>query len=206
MRHASRWNLSPAAQRCFTTLMMCLRGSVCIYQGEELGPAGGARSPTRTSRIPTAIKFWPEFKGRDGCRTPMVWEPSNDLGGFTSGDERPWLPVAPEHLPMSVAAQERDPAALLHHYRRAIGLRAGDDIWSKGGQSGMEAQGDVLRFTRTHEGREVACLFNLGAGEAIVDLPAGDWRQVARELGTAAPDGVRVHLGPWQPCLLERAD
>ncbi len=205
MRHASRWNLSPAAQRCFTTLMMCLRGSACIYQGEELG-LPEAQVAYEDLQDPYGIKFWPEFKGRDGCRTPMVWEPSNDLGGFTSGAERPWLPVAPEHLSMSVASQERDPTALLHHYRRAIGLRAGDDIWSKGAQAGMEVQGDVLRFTRTHEGREVACLFNLGEGEAIVDLPPGDWRQVARELGTAGPDGARVHLGPWQPCLLERAD
>ena len=37
MRHASRWALSPAAQRLFVTMLMCLRGSVCLYQGEELG-------------------------------------------------------------------------------------------------------------------------------------------------------------------------
>ncbi len=69
----------------------------------------------------------------------------------------------------------------------------------------MEAQGDVLRFVRTHEDREIACLFNLGEGEAIVDLPDGDWHQVAPELGTARAEGARVHLGPWQACLLERA-
>ena len=36
-RHASRWDLPPAAQRMFATMLMCLRGSVCLYQGEELG-------------------------------------------------------------------------------------------------------------------------------------------------------------------------
>ena len=204
IRHVTRWALSPAAQRCFTTLLMCLRGSACIYQGEELG-LPEAEVAYEDLQDPYGIQFWPEFKGRDGCRTPMVWEPSNDKGGFSAGERRPWLPVAPEHLPLSVAAQERDPAALLHHYRRAIGMRRGDPIWSKGGQGGMEAQGDVLRFVRTHEGREAVCLFNLGDVEVIADLPEGAWRQVAPELGTARPEGGRVHLGPWQPCLVERA-
>ena len=205
IRHASRWNLSPAAQRCFTTLMMCLRGSACVYQGEELG-LPEAEVAFEDLRDPYGIQFWPEFKGRDGCRTPMVWEPSSDRAGFSSGARRPWLPVAPEHLPLSVSAQERDPAALLHHYRRAIHLRTGDPLWSKGEQRAMEAQGDVLRFVRASEGREVQCLFNLGDVEVIAELPGGDWRQVAPELGTARPEGARVHLGPWQPCLLERAD
>ena len=88
----------PPAQRCFTTLMMCLRGSACIYQGEELG-LPEADVAYEDLQDPYGIQFWPEFKGRDGCRTPMVWEPSNDMGGFSSGAEaRPWLPVAPEHL------------------------------------------------------------------------------------------------------------
>ena len=75
-RHATRWDLSPSAQRVFATLMMCLRGSVCLYQGEELG-LPEAEVGFDDLRDPYGIEFWPEFKGRDGCRTPMVWEPSN---------------------------------------------------------------------------------------------------------------------------------
>lgn len=69
-RHASRWNLSPAAQRLFATLMMCLRGSVCIYQGEELG-LPEAEVGFEDLQDPYGIQFWPEYKGRDGCRTPL---------------------------------------------------------------------------------------------------------------------------------------
>ena len=73
MRHTSRWNLSTGAQRMFITLIMALRGSVCIYQGEELGlPEAELRF--EDLQDPYGIEFWPEFKGRDGCRTPMVWD------------------------------------------------------------------------------------------------------------------------------------
>ncbi len=75
MRHATRWNLSPPPQRAFATLLMCLRGSVCLYQGEELG-LPEADVAFEDLQDPYGIEFWPEFKGRDGCRTPMVWETS----------------------------------------------------------------------------------------------------------------------------------
>ena len=201
VRHASRWNLSPMAQRCFVTLIMCLRGSVCLYQGEELG-LPEAEVAFEHLKDPYGIRFWPEFKGRDGCRTPMVWEPSNTNGGFS--DAAPWLPVDERHLGLSVAQQERDPAAILHHYRRAIALRTSDALLARGAQSEVEAQGDVLRFTRAHEDREVLCLFNLGDAPRDIVLPAGEWAQVGAELGTARPDHGRVALGGWQAALLER--
>ena len=54
-------------------LLMSLRGSVCLYQGEELGLTE-AELAFEDLQDPYGIRFWPEFKGRDGCRTPMVWE------------------------------------------------------------------------------------------------------------------------------------
>jgi len=70
-RHVSRWQLSPAAARTFATLLMCLRGSACIFQGEELG-LPEADIAFDDIQDPYGREFWPEFKGRDGCRTPMV--------------------------------------------------------------------------------------------------------------------------------------
>ena len=204
VRHASRWNLSPEAQRAMITLLMCLRGSACIYQGEELGLTE-AEVAFEDLQDPYGIEFWPEFKGRDGCRTPMVWEPSNRSGGFTSG--RPWLPVSAEHLACSVAAQESDPAAPLHHYRRAVALRRAHPALSRGAHADLAARGDVLSFGRSHDGQELFCAFNLGAGPAVIDMPAGaGWTAIGQDLGAVAgpdPSG-RLNLAPWQPALLRR--
>lgn len=199
MRHVTRWDLSPAAHRCYTTMMIALRGSICLYQGEELG-LPEADVAFEDLQDPYGIEFWPEFKGRDGCRTPMVWEPSNQNGGFSA--EAPWLPVSHDHLMRSVEAQEHDPAAPLHHYRRALAFRRTHPALIKGVHDDMQAQGDVLSFTRSYEGQTLFCAFNLSDTPSTVDMPAGSWTTVGAELGStgAGPDG-KLHLGPWQPCF-----
>ncbi|WP_299043973.1 alpha-amylase family glycosyl hydrolase [uncultured Tateyamaria sp.] len=199
MRHASRWDLTPAAIRAYATLILCLRGSVCLYQGEELG-LPEADVAFEDLQDPYGIEFWPEFKGRDGCRTPMVWEPSNSNGGFTGGE--PWLPVSREHLHSSVSTQEDDPTALLHHYRKAVALRHTHKALSKGDHSGVTATGDVVHFTRHHDDQTIFCAINLSDEPATLDLPDGAWVTIGSELGSTAPspDG-HVHLGPWQVAL-----
>ncbi|MEM1237358.1 MAG: alpha-glucosidase family protein [Pseudomonadota bacterium] len=199
MRHASRWDLSPAAQRLFHTLMICLRGSLCLYQGEELG-LPEADVPFEDIQDPYGIEFWPEFKGRDGCRTPMVWERSNNNGGFSDGAS--WLPVPGEHLNRAVEVQEQDPEALIHHYRRALSFRKASATLQKGAQSAMDATGPVLSFTRSHEGETVFCAFNMSDDPATAALPTGTWVATATHLGSIPPgaDG-KIQLGPWQAAI-----
>jgi len=203
MRHASRWNLSPVAQRAFTTLMMCLRGSACIYQGEELGLTE-AEVAFEDLQDPYGIEFWPEFKGRDGCRTPMVWEESNQNGGFSTA-ARTWLPVPHQHLRSSVSAAEADPTALIHHYRRAISFRHSHTALMMGTSEAMSATGDVLQFIRGNGEEQIFCAFNLSDKPAEVHLPDGKWMQIGAELNSAhAADNGVAGLGPWQPCLAIR--
>lgn len=201
-RHASRWDLSPAAQRMFATLIMCLRGSVCIYQGEELG-LPEADVAFEDLQDPYGIEFWPQFKGRDGCRTPMIWENNNQNGGFSEG--RPWLPVASEHLALAVAAQEDEPGALLHHYRRAIAFRHAHPALASGEHDGLRGVGDVVYFTRQHPDETLLCVFNISDTPSDFAMPSGDWVMIGEELGSAhvSADG-KLYLGPWQVCLARR--
>lgn len=199
VRHTSRWSLSPAAQRLYTTLIMCLRGTVCLYQGEELG-LHEADVTFEDLQDPYGIEFWPEFKGRDGCRTPMVWEQGAHAGAFTSG--KPWLPVSTEHLGSSVNTQENDPGALLHHYRRAIAFRHAHAALKAGAHSELRASGNVIQFTRTLGDEALFCVFNVSDSPSDFVKPEGDWHEIGAEIGGAhaSPDG-KIHLGPWQPWL-----
>lgn len=201
MRHVSRWALSDAAARCMTSLIMCLRGSVCIYQGEELGLTE-ADVAFEDLQDPYGIEFWPEFKGRDGCRTPMVWENSNQNAGFSEGT--PWLPVSETHAQNSVAAQLDDPEAMLHHYKAAIAFRHAYPALAGGSHHDLKADGDVLSFTRKTDTETIFCAFNLSDGPAKATLPAGKWEQIGADLHSAAVTGPTVTLGPWQPCLAKR--
>ena len=70
--------------RLYLVLLFTLRGSVCLYQGEELGlPEAALLDAERQD--PYGRAFWPDFKGRDGCRTPMPWENAVQKEVFTRG-------------------------------------------------------------------------------------------------------------------------
>ncbi|MBN2630694.1 MAG: DUF3459 domain-containing protein [Rhodobacteraceae bacterium] len=201
VRHITRWGLSDAAAKTYTVLLMCLRGSLCLYQGEELG-LPEADIAFEDLQDPYGIAFWPEFKGRDGCRTPMVWQSDNANGGFSPA--KPWLPVTAAHLGRSVAAQEADPTSMLHHYRRALAFRRANPVLQVGDLVDLVAMGDLARFRRTKDA-EIFCAFNLGEGPAHTQLPQGDWGAIGGDLGATAAMGGEVTLGAWGFCLMRKA-
>ncbi len=87
-RHVTRWkahcNDVDALARQAAAMLLSFRGSVCLYQGEELGLEESALAFEELTD-PPGITFWPDYKGRDGCRTPMPWDRGNDYSGFSTG-------------------------------------------------------------------------------------------------------------------------
>jgi alpha-glucosidase len=201
VRHVTRWGLGTEAAKTYATLLVCLRGSLCLYQGEELG-LPEADLTLEELRDPYGIQFWPEFKGRDGARTPMVWVTDNANAGFSAA--RPWLPVKAPHLPLSVAAQEHDDASVLAHYRRVLAFRRAHPVLRGGAMLEVAAHGEVATFRRSGE-EELFCAFNLGDHQADARLPEGNWITIGTELGSQTATGGRVSLAPWGICLAKRA-
>jgi len=188
MRHTSRWNLDEQGRRLYALLMMCVRGSVCLYQGEELG-LPEAEIGFEDLQDPYGIEFWPEFKGRDGCRTPMVWDSEQENGGFSK--EKPWLPVPNEHLSRSVEVQEQENNSLLHYYRKVIEFRKQHPVLSKGAQTPLSVDGSVATFHRTLNDVDMFCAFNIGGDDAKVSLPDGEWNLIDADLGTSTIEHAR---------------
>ena len=199
-RHASRWNLDDAATRQYAVLMMCLRGSACLYQGEELG-LGEADVPFEKLQDPYGIEFWPEYKGRDGCRTPMVWAAQDEQSGFSVAE--PWLPVSAVQAENAVDRLETNPHSMLHHYRRAIALRHAHSALASGAQKEMAQNGPVLTFLREDAFEQIFCAFNLGGDPTNVELPEGKWRAIGRDLGSVE-GASNVMLNASQFCLMVR--
>ncbi|MCO6048932.1 alpha-glucosidase family protein [Mesorhizobium sp. RP14(2022)] len=203
-RTASRWgdNVAPDNRTAFTklvaSLLLSLRGSVCLYQGEELGLTE-AQLRFEDLQDPYGIRFWPDFKGRDGCRTPMVWDAGDKAGGFSSG--KPWLPVPPEHLLMAVSAEEDDDASVLAHYRRFLRFRKTHPSLQRGSILFLKAEGDVLAFRREWEGETLVCAFNLGEVPAEIALEDADGCATLPDSGhsgTVSGDTITLPpLGAW---------
>ncbi|PJN94364.1 alpha-glucosidase, partial [Amaricoccus sp. HAR-UPW-R2A-40] len=105
VRHATRWARHGASEDALAkqaaALLLSLQGSICVYQGEELGQTETDLAYDELTD-PQGLRFWPENKGRDGCRTPMVWDDAPN-GGFSTG--APWLPVKAPQAARHVAGQ-----------------------------------------------------------------------------------------------------
>jgi alpha-glucosidase len=172
VRHLSRWRGHAddplRLAKLAASLLLSLRGSICLYQGEELA-LGESELAFEDLVDPYGIRLWPEFKGRDGCRTPMVWEAADRLGGFTTG--KPWLPVTAEHLDRAADRQVDDPNSVLQHYRRTLSLRHRHPALRRGTIDLLPDAGQVLAFIRRGGGEAVLCIFNLGRTATRYALP-----------------------------------
>jgi alpha-glucosidase len=162
VRHVSRWKEHGVSQdalaRLTAAMLLSFEGSVCLWQGEELGQTDTVLAFEELTD-PQGINFWPEPIGRDNTRTPMVWDGSAN-GGFSAG--KPWLPVKPPQLARHVAGQEAEAESVLHLYRKALAFRRQTPALISGRSHFHDVPGPLLAFTRGDGPGAVTCIFNLG--------------------------------------------
>lgn len=192
IRTATRMGAGSA--KVMLALLAALRGTILLYQGEELGlPEVSLRRDQL--RDPVGDLYYPLFKGRDGCRTPMPWQADAPNLGFTTG--APWLPLGPAHAALAVSAQEADPDSTLAYARKVLAARRAHAALRAGTLTLLP---DGLAFVRQAGDERIVCAFNLGPGEAMLDLP-GPTQDLGLDTGLARLDGTRLSLGPMSAFL-----
>lgn len=186
-RAVSRWGSGePRFARLLMALLLSLRGSICLYQGEELGLTEATLAEEQL-RDPFGIAYWPAFRGRDGSRTPMPWAAAERHGGFSAGE--PWLPLPDAHLALAVDRQEADSASLLHDFRRFLNWRRSVPALVLGTLKPLALPEPLVGFVRAFEGQRIIAIFNVSARPARFDAaPFGDIRPLP-ESGFAAALG-----------------
>ncbi|GAB3382479.1 alpha-glucosidase family protein [Lysobacter fragariae] len=200
-RAVTRWggeHASSAFASQLVALVCSLRGSVCLYQGEELG-LPEADVPYESLQDPYGKTFWPNFKGRDGCRTPMPWNATANAGFSVA---KPWLPVPAEHFDRNVATQDIDARSSLNATRAFLRWRRTQPVLTFGDIEFIETPEPVLAFKRTYQNESMLVAFNLSAHPVDWALPAG-----MRPHPIAAPgvqpgtiEGPRLHLPAHGAC------
>jgi alpha-glucosidase len=161
-RVVTRWQalMGSAAQIAplLLALLGSLRGSICLYQGEELG-LSEAQLAYEQLQDPYGKSMWPAFAGRDGCRTPMPWQSHAQHGGFS--EVHPWLPVPPEHLQAAVDLQLRLPDSVLRRYQGFLRWRQHIPALRAGSMTLLPAHDQVVAFERRLGDERLLCVFNL---------------------------------------------
>ena len=201
VRPVTRWGGGQgddALAKLALTILVALKGTVLMYQGEELG-LPEVDLDRKDIKDPVGDLYFPWVKGRDGCRTPMPWESGADGAGFTSGT--PWLPIPDYHKSRAVDTQG-GPSSVLAHAKRVVALRKAHPALKLGDIRFLDTEGKVLAFTRQGEGERLLCVFNLGAEAARYSLPEGAGEAVF-ELGEVTRDGGSLSFAARSAAILK---
>ena len=193
-RVASRWggeNPPRAFAKMLVCLLLCLRGTIFLYQGEELG-LPQARIPREGLRDPEGIRFSPHGLGRDGARTPFPWQSDAAHAGFS--DVQPWLGVDARHAELAVDGQEEDTESVLRLSRQAIAARRSNAALTLGTIRFEDTPEPVLHFHREHRVEHVQCLFNLGDEPTSTLLPQKPRQWLMRNLQSTGRTGREITL------------
>jgi alpha-glucosidase len=182
-----------ARARAAALLLLGLRGSAFLYQGQEMG-LPDAQIP------PEAVV---DLDGRDPERAPIPWERPSTAGpgaGFTTGT--PWLPIVEEAEELAAAAQRVDPRSALSLWRRLIGLRRGSRALATGDQRMLPSGDEVIAWVREGGGERLLVAINMSSSPVTCDVAEPGAGPGRLELSTAperpggAVDPRALTLGP----------
>jgi alpha-glucosidase len=179
------------------TLVLTLRGTPFLFQGDELGLPDSPIPPERIVDV----------DGRDGVRAPIPWEPPSRAGagaGFSSGE--PWLPITPEAERLNAASEAADPGSPFSFQRRLLAVRRASPALQLGSYRSLDAAEGVYAYVREAADERVLVALNFTPGERRVDLAAAAEAQAGETLvsthrdGPAALDGLE--LAPHEALVL----
>ncbi len=197
-RLATRWcGGDPAKVRLALLMLLTLRGTPVLYQGDEIGLTDGDIAKDQLLD-PVGLRFWPHYKGRDPERTPMPWD-GGPNAGFTAPGVTPWLALA--DAPVHVAGQRHEPGSVLHLVRDVIALRRRSPDLLAGDYRRLPSGDGTWVYRR---GSATVVALNLSDRHEEIVLPPGPGTvavgtQRDRE---GSGTGEVLGLGPWEGAVL----
>ncbi|MBV8463857.1 MAG: DUF3459 domain-containing protein [Acidimicrobiales bacterium] len=154
---------SEARVRAASVLLLTLRGTPFLYQGDELGLEDAAIPPERAV----------DPGDRDGTRAPMPWTADPDHGWPTRAGHEPWLPFPPEAEARNHASLRQDPGSILHLHRRLLALRKRTPALTDGDFALLAGPEGTLAFRRGLGADRRVVMVNF-TGEEIDLTDSGD--------------------------------
>jgi len=164
-------------------LILTLRGTPFLYNGEEIGMSDYQLPDVDLFRDPPAAALYAALisdgigpqealvraadSSRDRCRTPMQWNNTSANAGFSPAGAQPWLPLNPNYAQgINVADQENDPRSMLSFYKELLHLRRLTPALVDGTYEQVhEGSADYFAFLRKSQANGQTCLVILNNSE-----------------------------------------
>lgn len=209
------------------TLLMTMRGTPYVYQGEEIGMTNVAFDSIDSYRDVETLNAYKEEvleggrdegdfiravhrMGRDNVRTPVQWDDSENAG-FCDKNVDPWIQLNPSYKKINVSSQLDDPESIYAYYKKVIAFRKAHkglvyndvDVWTLD----HDQLFCYLRPATTNgidNGlQSYAVMLNMSDDPAEVSLPEGVILgekilfNYSKKTNQATKDSS-VHLEPWE--------
>ena len=195
-----------AAAKVLAAVLLTMRGTPFVYQGEELGFANVAwdsiddyddvsshnqyemalqRGLSESEALACVHRY-----SRDNARTPMQWDETANAG-FTKGT--PWLPVHDDFATQNAHAESMDEGSVLTWYRTLAKLRTSrDELLAGSWKELMSDSEEVFAFARELGDARSLTLVNWTEKEASYDASLVEGLELlVGSLGTAEPGVLR---------------
>ena len=173
--------------KALATILLTLRGTPFIYQGQELGidnvkwqsisnyndiSSHGQYDIAKNEGYSDeeAMKFIHRYS-RDNARTPMQWN-QEENAGFSRG--KSWLPIHDDFAKYCVEVENKNEDSVLNFYRRLVKLRSegkSAEILQKGTYKELtNVDKMIYAFERCFENQKIITLVNFSGKSIKYDL------------------------------------
>ncbi|HVZ66772.1 MAG TPA: alpha-amylase family glycosyl hydrolase [Patescibacteria group bacterium] len=141
-------------------LLLTLRGNAFIYNGEEIGMRN-RKIPKDKSNDTYDLSSPGLGLGRNGQRTPMQWNDTNNAGFSTN---EPWLPVSLNYGKVNAESENNDPKSFLNLYKKLIRLKKNNLALSNGDYVPLKITvRNVFCFFREYQDKKIFVAVNFGS-------------------------------------------
>jgi oligo-1,6-glucosidase len=208
--------------KLLATMLLSLRGTPLIYQGDEIGMSNfpftevsqyddiGVHNLWKelvvTGKVPAAEYLSNNaLTSRDNSRTPMQWDGSVNAG-FTKS-RKPWLAVNPNYTRFNVKAESEEKDSVLAFYREMVRLRRSKKVLVFGSyQDISNDHSRVYAYRRADDSGQAVVAMNFSNEEADLHLPSEI--VLKRRVITNVPEAETglagtIRLQPWQSAIFE---
>ncbi|WP_370639767.1 alpha-amylase family glycosyl hydrolase [Asticcacaulis sp. AND118] len=191
--------IGEAQARVAAMLLLTLRGTPTLYQGDELG-IGRVTIPADRIRDPQDLRQPGLGVGRDASRTPMAWDRSAHAGFSTA---EPWLPFHEDWPLRNVIRQDQNPHSMLALYRRLLALRRRHAALNSGHFTLIPSEPGVLQYERYTNDERLMVVLNFTAEARSLIIPdeslisetlISTLPERSERTGLAANEGVILRL------------
>ncbi len=164
------------SSKMLATLLLTLRGTPFIYQGEEIGMTNAyfsglseirdveshyVNALAKKMHFPAGIRWkMIQKSSRDNARTPMQWNSQEHAGFSLKGKSEPWIRVNSNYRTINVEKQSKDKNSILSYYKKLITLRNEKKSLLKGSFFSLPCPKDVFCYEREFENERCLVMIN----------------------------------------------